>query len=144
MDELSLPAKNDSLYKFLDFILDPLPARGFDEETCGMIRLACEEALVNVINYAYPDGKGLVTVCCSITGASGDELLTIEIADSGDPFDPLAKEDPDLTISLEDRPIGGLGIFLIKNIMTEVHYTRREETNVLTLTKKRVIAEPES
>lgn len=97
------------------------------------INLAVEEAVVNVMNYAYPEGTvGEVRIDASVT----DGLLTIIITDSGNPFDPTGKEDPDINLPAEERSIGGLGIFLVRQFMDTVTYHHNDGKNILTLVKK--------
>ena len=101
------------------------------------INLALEEAVVNVMEYAYPgrnDGKVFVEYV-KVNEEDGQRLV-FTISDSGVPFDPTKRADADITLSAEDRPIGGLGIFLVKQLMDEVRYERCEEENILTLVKK--------
>lgn len=97
------------------------------------INLALEEALSNVIFYAYE--KGSENEISIDFGLKGGEL-TIVISDAGNPYDPTQKEDPDINLSADERPIGGLGIFLIKQIMNEVSYQRVGDKNQLTLVKR--------
>lgn len=97
------------------------------------INLALEEALSNVIFYAYE--KGSENEISIDFGLKGGEL-TIVISDAGNPYDPTQKEDPDINLSADERPIGGLGIFLIKQIMNEVSYRRVGDRNQLTLVKR--------
>ena len=103
------------------------------EELLSMqIKLALEEAVTNVILYAYPDKKDLdirIDMSCE------NKRLTIVITDTGIAFNPLERQEPDLTLSLEERPIGGLGIFLVKQLMTEVTYSHSDGKNILTMTK---------
>lgn len=97
------------------------------------IHLALEEAISNVIMYAYPvdeEHEIELTVVC------GDNGLVFEIVDWGKEFDPTAQPDADVTLSLEERPVGGLGIFLIKKMMQKVEYSRVDGRNVLTLVKQ--------
>ena len=96
------------------------------------IKLALEEAVTNVILYAYPDKKDQdirIDMSCE------NKRLTIVITDTGIAFNPLERQEPDLTLSLEERPIGGLGIFLVKQLMTEVTYSHSDGKNILTMTK---------
>ena len=94
------------------------------------LNLALEEAVTNVILYAYPEGAdGLVDVEAIIRK---DEVQFI-ITDSGKPFDPTAAPEADITLDVEDRPIGGLGIFLVRNIMDSVRYERLDGKNILTM-----------
>jgi anti-sigma regulatory factor (Ser/Thr protein kinase) len=97
------------------------------------IDLALEEAVVNIIDYAYPkDVVGEIVV----TAAIADNTLQVTITDSGRPFDPTMAPEPDTTLPLEQREIGGLGIHLIRNIMDSVTYIRLPSANCLSLTKR--------
>jgi sigma-B regulation protein RsbU (phosphoserine phosphatase) len=97
------------------------------------MNLAMEEAVVNVMSYAYPaDTVGDVT----IEAVTIADQLQFTITDSGTPFDPTAKEDVDTTLSAEERPIGGLGIHLVRQLMDSITYERIDGKNVLTLRKK--------
>ena len=97
------------------------------------LNLALEEAVTNVILYAYPEGSdGLVDVEAIM---SKDKLKFI-ISDSGKEFDPTAAPEADITLGVEDRPIGGLGIYLVRNIMDSVSYERTDGKNILSMTKK--------
>ncbi|MEI6680820.1 MAG: ATP-binding protein [Mariniphaga sp.] len=97
------------------------------------LNLVLEEALTNTILHGFND-ENLHTIDISFT-KTGTEL-SISIVDDGHPFDPTLQSDPDLTLSIEDRPVGGLGIFLIKKVMDQVLYQRKEDKNYLNLTKK--------
>ena len=97
------------------------------------MRLALEEAVVNVINYAYPEGtKGAV----NIEVQANDVRLKFVISDSGKYFDPTNVATADTTLSVEERSIGGLGIYLVRQLMDSVNYERIGGFNVLTLRKK--------
>lgn len=105
-----------------------------DEALQFKIRLSVEEAVENVVRYAYEDGIGWLEV---ETTLSADRLLlTIELRDAGTPFNPLDKPDPDITLSAEDRDIGGLGIFLCKQMMDSIDYRYQDGCNILTMTKE--------
>lgn len=96
------------------------------------LQLAVEEVVVNIVNYAYPtDQSGELTITTALTEAS----ITITFADRGIPFNPLTQSPPDLTLTAEERPIGGLGIFLVREMMDEVDYRFCDGRNVLTITK---------
>ena len=106
-------------------------AEGFTPKRIQEIELAAEEALINIFNYAYPDDDtGEVEVRCRIGDPSS---LVIEIIDSGQPFDIQAVPDPDLTLDISERKVGGLGIYLIKKMVSRVHYRREGKNNILTL-----------
>ena len=115
------------------FIDEVCEANGFDMATTMQINLAIEEAVVNVMNYAYPEGtKGDIT----IEAKANKTEMSIIISDTGKPFDPTAKAEVDITLSAEDRSIGGLGIHLIRQIMDHINYERVDGHNILTLIKK--------
>lgn len=97
------------------------------------INLVLEEALSNVIFYAYED-ESVQEIRIDFEYA--DNQLDITIRDRGKPFDPTRNEDPDIDLPVEERPIGGLGIFLIRKIMDEVNYERLGEENILRMSKK--------
>jgi anti-sigma regulatory factor (Ser/Thr protein kinase) len=133
--ELKIAADDKNLKTVLDFIHKLLPP---DCETDLMYKIdvAAEEIFVNIAHYAYKDklpagefGQALIT--CTYE----DELLTIIFRDQGVPFNPLDRPDPDITLSAEDRSIGGLGIFLTKKYMDKVEYNYENGENVLTLKK---------
>lgn len=107
----------------------------FDMEVTMNMNLAIEEAVVNVMDYAYPaDKKGEI----KIEAKANSVRLKFIISDWGIPFDPTSKEEVDTTLSVEERPIGGLGIHLVRHIMDSINYERIEGKNVLTLRKKLV------
>ena len=133
--ELTITADDKQLETVLDFIHKLLPP---DCETDLMYKIdvAAEEIFVNIAHYAYKDKVsvgdfGQVRITCTYK----NELLTIIFRDAGVPFNPLARPDPDITLSAEDRSIGGLGIFLTKKYMDKVEYQYENGENVLTLKK---------
>ena len=104
--------------------------KNLDATTATNINLALEEAVTNVIMYAYPqDKQGLVDVEAKIR----DDELAFIITDSGKPFDPTAAPEVDTTLGVEDRKIGGLGIFLVRKIMDNVRYDRIDGKNILSM-----------
>jgi len=114
------------------FIDEVAEACGIDMATTMSLNLAMEEAVVNVMSYAYPAGTvGNV----DIDAEFADGQLTFVLSDSGTPFDPTQAGTPDLTLDAEERPIGGLGIFLVRQIMDTIVYRRSDGKNILTLTK---------
>jgi anti-sigma regulatory factor (Ser/Thr protein kinase) len=130
MSKTRHPAKIENLGKFMGFVSDFVKAEGFTEKRIREIELATEEALLNIFNYAYPEGvDGEVEVRCRMDEKSG---LIMEILDSGKPFDVQSVPDPDLSLDVSDRKIGGLGILLIKKMVDEVQYRREGESNILT------------
>jgi anti-sigma regulatory factor (Ser/Thr protein kinase) len=124
-------AKLDNLEPMLDFIEQSVKEIGFDVKKSNEVRLASEEALVNVINYAYPDKHGDIEISCT----TDDKRLFLEIVDWGVPFNPLLLPEPDIKSPMEQRKIGGLGIYMVRSIMDRVDYRRDENRNILTLIK---------
>ena len=115
-------------------IEDICTEEGIDDMTILGINLALEEAVVNVVNYAYPEG----TVGDIEMEVNADEkAITFILRDHGKPFDPTAAKEVDITLSAEERQIGGLGIHLIRNYMDEVKYDYCDGQNVLTLVKNK-------
>lgn len=102
-----------------------------DEGVLFKIRLSIEEAVENVVQYAYDKGQGWLEAGTE----RKDGSLFIWIKDAGIPFDPLAKPDPDITLSAEERQIGGLGIFLCKQLMDSVNYRFENGCNILVMSK---------
>jgi sigma-B regulation protein RsbU (phosphoserine phosphatase) len=130
----TLTLKNDvretaKLSSFMKSITEKLE---LDKSLARQLRLAVEEAVVNVIDYAYPVGiEGDVT----IKVMSDNRCLKVIIVDSGVAFDPTAKEKTDITLSAEERQIGGLGILLVRELMDTINYERTDGQNILTLMK---------
>lgn len=106
---------------------------GLEDALASKMRLAVEEAVVNVMEYAYPIGEeGEIEVCMTADG----ECLTVVVTDAGTPFDPTLKEGVDISLSAEERQIGGLGIHLLRALMDDVRYEYLNGRNILTLTKR--------
>ncbi|MBQ7686636.1 MAG: SpoIIE family protein phosphatase [Bacteroidaceae bacterium] len=115
------------------FVDEVCEAVGFNPAVTMQMNLALEEAVVNVMNYAYPRGiRGKVTIDAS----ANDVRLKFTIIDRGRPFDPTVQADVDTTLSVKERPIGGLGIHIVRQIMDSINYERIDAQNVLTLRKK--------
>ena len=130
----TLLIKNDvhEMSKFSTFMKSVLEKLDIEESLAHQLCLAVEEAVVNVIDYAYPAGQdGDIEICVM---SDGETLKTI-ITDSGVAFDPTAKEKADTSLSVEDRQIGGLGILLIRELMDAINYERENGKNILTLIK---------
>jgi sigma-B regulation protein RsbU (phosphoserine phosphatase) len=131
---LTLPNDIQEVPRLVDYVDAACEAAGFDMSTTMQMNLAIEEAVVNVMDYAYPVGtQG--DVCIELV--AGQEGLTVIISDSGTPFDPTTRGEVDITLSAEERSIGGLGIMLTREYMDSMEYRREDGRNILTLTKKR-------
>ena len=112
--KITLPNDVATVPRLAEFIDEMCEEAGLDMGTTLQLNLALEEAVVNVMNYAYPEGtEGTVEIGCSIS----DGAITFMVTDSGVPFDPTEKEDVDTTLSAEERSIGGLGIHLVRQII---------------------------
>ena len=130
---ITLPNDVNAVPELAQFVEEMCEVSGFDPSETMMLNLAMEEAVVNVMHYAYPIGtRGDILVEATVN----DLRLKFTITDSGKPFDPTAKEDTDISLSAEDRPIGGLGIHLVRQIMDSINYERLGGKNVLTLRKQ--------
>lgn len=134
MTEKIFPAKTDELDNVLKFTEDTLKSFECIPKQAMAICVAIEEVFVNVAHYAYGDENGDVKY--SIGFDSSNRIVTFEMSDKGVPFDPLKRPDPDITLSAEDRKIGGLGIFITKKTMDSVTYRYENEENILTMIKK--------
>lgn len=132
-NEIIVDAEKDKLPEVISFIDQHLEKAGCNIGTQIKIETAAEEIFVNVASYAYGTSKGDVQVRMEITNEPKQMLLTF--IDGGAPFDPLKKEDPDITLSAEERQIGGLGIFMVRKIMDEVSYEYKDGKNILKLRK---------
>ena len=129
---LTLPNDIETIPQLNEFIDTVAEEIGLDMSLTMSLNLAIEEAVVNVMEYAYPDGEqGNV----DIEVIADDKWLTFIISDNGIPFDPTTQEDADTTLSAEERPIGGLGIFLVRQLMDTVSYEYKDGKNRLTLVK---------
>ena len=129
---VTLPGKLDSLYAFMDFVTSCAREQGFGSEKISEIELALEEVLVNIIKHAYKECgiDGNIEITCKLGDARS---LVIEIADSGIPFDIFSAREPDISLDIDKRQIGGLGIFFVKKLMDDVRYRREDNQNKLTL-----------
>jgi len=112
----------------VDYIMDS-PDMPQDEGIKFKIRLCSEEVVENVVSYAYESGVGFLEVAVEKEG----DILVLSFKDAGKPFDPLDKPDPDITLGAEEREIGGLGIFLCKQMMDEVTYNFEDGCNKFTM-----------
>ena len=129
---LKIKASDESLAAVNDFIHSVLPAK-VDDMVLNQIDLATEEIFVNIAHYS---GAAEAEISCSYNIAGdGKGTLTMIFKDKGKPFNPLAKADPDLTLSAEERSIGGLGIFLTKKFMDSVEYEFADGMNILRISK---------
>jgi len=125
----------DNLHPMMAFISGQSRENGFDEEATQQILLASEEALVNVVSYAYPsEESGDLEIACM---SHGKGHMGLVFRDHGLAFNPLNEvKEVDINASIDQREIGGLGVFIIKNTMEDVRYERIDGSNVFSMTKR--------
>lgn len=133
MSELKVEAKVDNLTTVLEFIDELLEQMECGMKTQMQIDVAVEEMFVNVASYAYGDDVGMATIV--VDERQNPHAVAITIIDTGVPYDPLAKEDPDVTLSANERQIGGLGIYMVKKSMDDVLYEYTDGQNIFTMIK---------
>ena len=133
MDKLIIEARRDNLDEVLSFIDSYLEKQDCNPKAQVQLDIAVEEIYINIASYAYPEGKGMAEIRIE---AEESGFVTITFLDSGTPYDPLAKEDPDITLSAEERQIGGLGIYMVKKSMDEVAYEYKDGKNIFSMKKK--------
>lgn len=131
LGRLALPATPESIAAFREFVHAGALAAGIAAGQLDQLDLVLEELLINVARYAYAPGSGVVEVGYWAAEAG---KLRIEIIDSGRVFNPLAVDPPDLSRGLADRPIGGLGVFLVRSLVDSIDYRREEDRNILSFT----------
>lgn len=124
----------DKCAEIVEYIMSA-PEIPASDELQFKIRLCAEEAVENIVRYAYNNGAGYLEVAVELIENS---IIQISLTDSGKPFDPLAKPDPDITLSLEEREIGGLGIFLCKQMMDKLEYKYENGCNIFIMQKKTI------
>ena len=132
---LSLPGRFDSLTVINELVTRAAEAAELDARAVYAVQLAVDEACSNIIEHAY-DGEGLdpIECCCRVT----DQGLTVILRDYGRPFDPTSVPDPDVQASLQDRRIGGLGMYFMRQLMDQVCFDIVPgKSNTLTMEKKR-------
>lgn len=135
MVEKCFPAVLDQLEPVQKFVLDQLKSYPYSERIRAQLDVAVEEIFVNIAHYAYPPGQpGWALIRCQVD--QEPLRITVQFVDSGVPFNPLKKKDADITLSAEERQIGGLGILMVKRSMDKVDYVYEHEQNILTLVKK--------
>ena len=132
MSRLHFQPIKEQASQILEDILKSPEISSCNKDVAMKLKLACEEIVVNVTSYAYPEGSdGFLDVYIR-----KDDRIVIRFEDGGVPFNPLEHEDPDTTQPWDERPIGGLGIFLVRSMMDDVRYTYENQKNVLTIEKK--------
>lgn len=134
MKEWTFEAKIDRIPWLTEQVDGLLEGLDCPMKTQMQIDVAIDEWMANIASYAYGNGVGEVTVRFDFQ--PDDRTVVLTFIDSGVPYDPLAKPDPDVTLSVDKRAVGGLGIFLIKKTMDDMTYARQDGRNVLTIRKR--------
>lgn len=134
MRELIVPAITEKLDDVIAFVDAQLEQYNCPMDVRFQIDVAVEEIYVNIAHYAYNPEIGEATIRCCVE--EEPLQITIEFLDNGLPYDPLSREDPDLELSAEERDIGGLGIYMVKNTMDCVTYQHKDGKNTLSITKR--------
>jgi len=140
MKEITVPADKKQLNVVLDFLREIWENNDCSPKNSMQLELVTEEIFVNVASYAYKEKEGRkeegnVTVKCDVLKNDSGKEVIIEFVDSGIEYNPLKKEDPNIKLSAEDRPIGGLGIFLTKKLVDKLDYFYENGKNILRLKK---------
>ena len=133
MKEITVRAVDEELNNVIAFVTEELETVDCPMKTQMQIEVAVEELFVNIAHYAYTPNIGDATIQVDINDA---RELTVTFIDSGMQYDPLAKPDPDVTLSVEQRKIGGLGIYMVKKSMDDMRYRYEGGKNILTIVKK--------
>ena len=133
MNELTLEAKVENLNKALAFVDEFLESLDCPPKAQMQVDVAVEELFVNVAKYAYTPKVGPLTI--RVAAYEDNSELAITFIDHGVPYDPLAKKDPDITLSAQERQIGGLGIYMVKKSMDSLEYAYQDGQNILTIRK---------
>ena len=133
MTTMTVPAELDNLDEVIDFINGELEANDCPMKTQIQIDIAVEEIFVNIAHYAYPSQINDAVVGCSFE--ENPRAVKISFIDTGTPYNPLEKEDPDVTLSVEERQVGGLGIYMVKKSMDEVSYEHNDGHNIFHIKK---------
>ena len=133
MQELTVEAQVENLDKVNDFINNSIAELDCSKKAVMQLGVIVEEIFVNIASYAYPDKAGFATVQVEVK--NNPPAVTLTFVDGGVKYNPLANEDPDLELSVEERDIGGLGIYLVKNMVEEISYNYKDNKNILSLTK---------
>ena len=132
-DKIEIQAVIDNLDKVISFIDQKLEQKNCSPKLKMRIELAVEEIFVNIANYAYQDNSGNAEI--GVEFFEDPLSVTVTFIDSGIPYDPLKKPDPDIKLSSEERQIGGLGIYLAKKMADNMSYERKDGQNILKFNK---------
>lgn len=133
MNELTIDATVENIGKVTEFVNAQLEGLGCPPKVQAQIDIAIDELFGNIAYYAYNPQVGAATVCVEVEPGP---CVIITFIDNGVPYDPLKREDPDTTLSAEERGIGGLGIYMVKKSMDDIAYEYRDGQNILRIKKR--------
>lgn len=133
MEKITVEAVIDNLQKVIDFATEHLEERDCSMKVVMQTELVIEEIFVNIANYAYHPETGTATFCMEFEDNPNAVLMTF--IDGGKPYNPLEKADPDTTLDIDEREVGGLGIFLVKKNVDELAYEYVDGKNILRMKK---------
>ena len=133
MAKITVDASRESIPQVAAFVERELENFSCPMKELAQINIAVDEIYSNIVNYAYGGGVGKASVAVE---SAGENSVRVTFEDNGVPYDPLAKPDPDVTLSAEERKIGGLGIFIVKKTMDSMEYKYEDGKNVLAIVKK--------
>ncbi len=137
MKELKIEATIDNLAQVFRFLADSMENCNVDPKVKRQIKLCVEELFVNIAHYAYDPDVGMAKISIdTVTDGNGKPRMVISFADKGRPYDPLSAPEPDLEAELDDRRIGGLGVFLVRTAMDSVEYEHKDGQNITTIEKE--------
>ena len=130
---ITVPADMEHLEDVMGLVQEIMYKAGVDEKQRLKIEICVEEMYTNIASYAYENNEGKAEIKCHATDNPNE--IVIEFSDSGKPYNPLEKDDPDINAPIEERPIGGLGIYMTKKMMDSVSYEYKDGKNVLLISK---------
>ncbi|MCF0186330.1 MAG: ATP-binding protein [Bacteroidaceae bacterium] len=133
MKEITIEAKIENIPVVTDFVDEQLELHGCAMKAIMQINVAIDELFGNISHYAYNPENGMATIRVDVDDDTYVVAITFE--DKGVPFDPLNRPDPDVSLTMDEREVGGLGILMVKKVMDEVTYEYKDGTNILTIKK---------
>lgn len=138
---MTMPAKQEHMASMIGFIKKAVENHGGNQKDIYQIHLISEEIILNIIKYAYPEAPGDIEIAYEFyqKAGAGDDFrnkMMIRITDQGIPFNPLEKDEPDISLPVDERNIGGLGIFMVRNLVDDLSYHRDDHQNILTIIKQ--------
>ena len=142
MQSAKIPASMEYLHKIMSLTENLLKESGCGEDERRLIEISVEEIFTNIASYAYKEGEGMVWLEWDVRDMDkGQKEVEIRFQDEGVPYDPFARRDPDLTLPIEERPVGGLGVYMVKQFMDDASHCYEEGRNITVIRKKFPVTE---